>query len=349
VAGEHADGWAIEARGLVRRYRGSRGQPDIEAVRGVDLQVHRGEIFGFLGPNGAGKTTTVRMLCTLLPITAGDAHVAGVDVRRDPAGVRRRIGVALQEAGLDPNQTGRELLELQCGLHRLPEPKARSAELLKLVGIADAADRTVRTYSGGMKRRLDLASALVHEPAVLFLDEPTTGLDPVSRVTVWDEVRRINASGTTVFLTTQYLEEADQLCERVAIIDDGTIVAQGTPEELKSELGSDVITVGLDAAQHVPARAALSPLAGLSHVTDAAEGLAVYVEDGATAVAEVVHLLADVDIRPGTIALSRPSLDDVFLAATGRRIEGAAQGANPANPAGPANPTQAASTSTEAS
>jgi ABC-2 type transport system ATP-binding protein len=236
--------------------------------------------------------------------------------------VRRKIGVALQEVGLDPTQTGRELLELQCGLYKIPDPAARASELLELVGLADAADRLVRAYSGGMKRRLDLATALVHEPEVLFLDEPTTGLDPASRVTVWDEVRRINTTGTTVFLTTQYLEEADQLCERVAIIDDGKIVAEGTPNMLKSELGSDVVTVGLDTDHHERARTALHALPGLGRVTDATEGLALYVDDGAAAMPDIVHLLADAGIRPGTITLSRPSLDDVFLAATGRRIEG---------------------------
>ncbi len=321
---ESSNGYAVEARGLVKRYRGSRGQTDVEAVRGVDLHVRRGEVFGFLGPNGAGKTTTVRMLCTLLPISAGEAVVAGVDVRHDPAEVRRRIGVALQEVGLDSTQTGRELLELQCGLYRIPDPAARSVELMELVGLSEAADRLVKAYSGGMKRRLDLATALVHEPEVLFLDEPTTGLDPASRVTVWDEVRRINEAGTTVFLTTQYLEEADQLCERIAIIDEGTIVAQGTPDELKSQLGSDVVTVGLKAGQHDDARSALSALPGLDHITDAAEGLALYVDDGATAVPDAVHLLDGAGIRPGAITLSRPSLDDVFLASTGRRIEGGA-------------------------
>jgi ABC-2 type transport system ATP-binding protein len=318
----HSEELAIEVRGLVKRYRGGRGQDDIRAVRGIDLAVRRGEVFGFLGPNGAGKTTTVRMLCTLLPISDGQATVAGVDVRRDPARVRRRIGVALQEAGLDERQSGRELLELQCGLYRVADPAARSNELLSLVGLTDAADRLIGTYSGGMKRRLDLATALVHEPRVLFLDEPTTGLDPTSRVTVWDEVRRINDLGTTVFLTTQYLEEADQLCDRLAIIDDGIIVAEGTPDTLKSELGSDVCTISLDPAEHERARAALEPLSGLDHVTDAAEGLAVYVDDAAASVADVVALLSAVDIKPRAISLSRPSLDDVFLAATGRRIEG---------------------------
>ncbi|PZS34506.1 MAG: hypothetical protein DLM58_05625 [Pseudonocardiales bacterium] len=312
----------MEVRGLVKRYRGGRGHDDIEAVRGIDLEVRRGEVFGFLGPNGAGKTTTVRMLCTLLPVSDGQATVAGVDVRRDPAEVRRRIGVALQEAGLDGRQSGRELLELQCGLYRIVSPGARATELLNLVGLAEAADRLIDTYSGGMKRRLDLATALVHEPQVLFLDEPTTGLDPASRVTIWQEVRRINDLGTTVFLTTQYLEEADQLCDRVAIIDDGTIVAEGTPSALKSELGHDVCTISLDPLEHDQARAALQSLAGVDHVTDATEGLAVYVEDGAAAVADMVRLLSEVDIRPKAISLSRPTLDDVFLASTGRRIEG---------------------------
>jgi ABC-2 type transport system ATP-binding protein len=227
---------AVEAQGLVKTYRGRSGT--VEAVRGVDLRVDTGEIFGFLGPNGAGKSTTVKMLTTLLSITGGSARVADLDVARRPDDVRRRIGVALQEAGLDPRQTGRELLVLQGRLFDLSEREAtaRAEELLELVELTDAADRRIKTYSGGMKRRLDLASALVHEPDVLFLDEPTTGLDPASRVTVWDEVRRINERGTTVFLTTQYLEEADQLCDRLAIIDDGLIVREGTPTELKAEL-----------------------------------------------------------------------------------------------------------------
>src|SRR5579862_467150 len=230
------NGAAVEAEGLVKTYRGRAGT--VEAVRGVDLRVASGEVFGFLGPNGAGKSTTMRMLTTLLSITAGTAHVAGLDVAREPDAVRRRIGVALQEAGLDPRQTGRELLVLQGRLFELSarDASARAAELLELVELTDAADRIIKSYSGGMKRRLDLASALVHRPEVLFLDEPTTGLDPASRVTVWDEVRRINERGTTVFLTTQYLEEADQLCDRLAIIDAGLIVREGTPARLKNDL-----------------------------------------------------------------------------------------------------------------
>jgi ABC-2 type transport system ATP-binding protein len=227
---------AIEAVALVKQYGGRSGV--IDAVRGVDLSVRTGEVFGFLGPNGAGKSTTVKMLTTLLSITSGTARVAGIDVAAKPDEARRRMGVALQEAGLDVRQTGRELLVLQGRLFDFSRGRAeeRAEELLTLVELTDAADRRIKGYSGGMKRRLDLASALMHEPEVLFLDEPTTGLDPASRLTVWDEVRRINQRGTTVFLTTQYLEEADQLCDRLAIIDGGLIVREGTPESLKTEL-----------------------------------------------------------------------------------------------------------------
>ncbi len=229
---------AVRAEGLVKTF--DSGDDAVEAVRGVDLEIQTGEIFGFLGPNGAGKSTTVRMLTTLLTITAGKAEVAGIDLIEDPDGVRRKIGVALQEAGLDPRQTGREMLTLHGRLFGLDQQAAaaRAKELLDLVELEDAADRVTKGYSGGMQRRLDLAAALVHEPEVLFLDEPTTGLDPASRLTVWDEVRRINGHGTTVFLTTQYLEEADALCDRLAIIDDGVIVREGTPVELKAELSA---------------------------------------------------------------------------------------------------------------
>jgi ABC-2 type transport system ATP-binding protein len=227
---------AVEAESLVKQYRGRAGT--VDAVRGVNLKVVAGEVFGFLGPNGAGKSTTIRMLTTLMSITSGTARVSGIDVMADPEAVRRRIGVALQEAGLDPRQTGRELLVLHARLFGGSKAQAagRAEELLDLVGLVEAGDRRIKGYSGGMKRRLDLASALVHQPDVLFLDEPTTGLDPASRLTVWEEMRRINARGTTVFLTTQYLEEADQLCDRLAIIDEGLIVREGTPEQLKAEL-----------------------------------------------------------------------------------------------------------------
>ena len=228
---------AVLAEGLVKHYNGGKGET-VEAVRGVDLAVETGEVFGFLGPNGAGKSTTVRMLTTLLTITSGRAAVAGIDVTTHADEARKRIGVALQEAGLDPRQTGRELLTLHGRLFGFTPARAkeRAEELLELVELEDAADRVIKGYSGGMNRRLDLAAALVHEPEVLFLDEPTTGLDPASRLTIWEELRRINGQGTTIFLTTQYLEEADQLCDRLAIIDDGLIVREGTPAALKADL-----------------------------------------------------------------------------------------------------------------
>jgi ABC-2 type transport system ATP-binding protein len=314
----------IAARGLTRSFKGG-----VEAVQGIDLTVGAGEVFGFLGPNGAGKTTTVRMLCTLLPPTAGSASVAGLDVVREAAGVRRRIGVALQEIGLDPAQSGRELLELQCGLYGITGKRGRdrAQELLELVGLTDAAERRTKTYSGGMKRRLDLASALVHSPEVLFLDEPTTGLDPASRLTVWDEVRRINKAGTTVFLTTQYLEEADQLCDRLAIIDGGEIVAEGTPAQLKAELGHDVVSITLNGAGAVDTEQALSGLPGLERVVHEPTALALYVEDGAGSIVEIVRRLERAEITVGAISVARPTLDDVFLKATGRRLEGAAESA----------------------
>ena len=318
------DDAVIEARALTRTFKGG-----IEAVRGIDLEVSPDEVFGFLGPNGAGKTTTVRMLCTLLPPTSGTAKVAGFDVAQSPDAVRHRIGVALQEIGLDPAQTGRELLELQCGLYGITGRRARTRaeELLELVGLTEAADRRTKTYSGGMKRRLDLASALVHSPTVLFLDEPTTGLDPASRLTIWNEVRRINSGGATVFLTTQYLEEADKLCDRLAIIDDGQIVTQGTPQELKATMGHDVVSVSLDGADPTSAEAAMQGLPGLERIVAEPDALAVYVENGAGSIAEIVRRLERDQIPIGAISVSRPSLDDVFLQATGRRLEGQEQGA----------------------
>src|ERR1700733_14087815 len=279
---------AISARALRRTFKGG-----IEAVQGIDLTVSRGEVFGFLGPNGAGKTTTVRMLCTLLPPTAGTATVAGLDVVRDAAEVGRRIGVALQGIGLDPVQTGRELPELQCGLYGISGQRARdrASELLELVGLTEAAARRTKTYSGGMKRRLDLASALVHSPEVLFLDEPTTGLDPASRLTIWNEVRRIKAGGATVFLTTQSPEEADQLCDRLAIIDNGRIVAEGTPGQLKAEMGHDVVSVSVDAAEVSATELALAGLPGLERVVAEPAGFALYVEDGASSIPAIVRRL----------------------------------------------------------
>jgi len=313
---------AIEVRGLERTFSG-----DVHAVAGVDLEVAGGEIYAFLGPNGAGKTTTVRMLVTLLRPTGGSARVAGHDVVDEAAEVRRSIGVALQEAALDPLMTGRELIRLQATLHGLAreEGNRRAEALLDRVGLERAADRRVGTYSGGMRRRLDLASALVHEPEVLFLDEPTTGLDPVSRKAIWEEVSKLNAEGTTVFLTTQYLEEADQLANRVGIIDSGRIVAEGTPASLKAEVGRPHIELGLADDGHERAESVLSPLGRLLPGKDGK--VLVEVRAGAADVPKVVRALDDADILVESLDLVEPSLDDVFVAKTGYHLEGDEQAA----------------------
>ena len=311
----------IEAEGLVRTYG------DIRAVDGVDLVVEPGEVFGFLGPNGAGKSTLVRMLVTLLRPTAGHARVAGFDVVREARKVRRAIGVALQDAAIDPLMTGRELLKLQATLHGLPKAIAerRDDELLERVGLTAAADRRVGTYSGGMRRRLDLALALVHEPAVLFLDEPTTGLDPMSRVSLWEEVRRLNADmGTTVFLTTQYLEEADQLARRVAIIDHGRIVREGAPEALKAQVGAPTLTVTVDGTAEAAAADVLSRFG--ERAPAPAGRAAVRLPGGAADLPKVVRALDEAGVVAEAMEITAPSLDDVFADATGRRLEGAGAG-----------------------
>jgi ABC-2 type transport system ATP-binding protein len=313
---------AIEARGLVQKYKkGPR------AVDGVDLTVAPGEIFGFLGPNGAGKSTTVHMLTTLLPPTAGAARVAGYDVVKEGPSVRSVIGAALQEAALDPLLTGREHLRLQAALQALPrgERKPRANELLTRVGLAEAADRKVRAYSGGMKRRLDLALALVHRPRVLFLDEPTTGLDVQSRTALWEEVERLaKDDGVTVFLTTQYLEEADALSDRIAIIDRGRIVAEGTPRALKSEIGRPTI----EALPTDPAERdrVASVLARFGEPVACADGaVAIRLHSDETGLADLVRALDGERLRVENLQLHQPSLDDVFLAKTGRSLEGAGQ------------------------
>ena len=305
---------AIVVEALVRTYPGG-----LRAVDGVDLQVATGEIYGFLGPNGAGKTTTVRILTTLLRPTSGRALVAGHDVVTDAAGVRRSIGVALQEAALDPLMTGRELLALQGALHglRRGEAQARGSELLGRVDLEEAADRRLGTYSGGMRRRLDLALALVPRPRVLFLDEPTTGLDPASRAALWREVRRLNDDGTTVFLTTQYLEEAEMLADRVGIIARGKIVAEGTPTDLKERLGEPTIHVDLlDDSRLDEARELLRAIGEVG--PGRSGGLAVRTSAGARAIAPVVRALDDAGIEVDTVEIEEPTLDDVFLAVTGQ-------------------------------
>jgi len=308
---------AVEARALVRRFG------DTEAVSGVDLSIATGEIYGFLGPNGAGKSTTVRMLCTLLAPTAGTARVAGFDVATEAEKVRLRIGVALQEAALDPKQTGRELLDLQGRLYGLTktERSRRLEELLDLVAIGDAIDRRIGTYSGGMKRRLDLAAALVHQPDVLFLDEPTTGLDPTSRAAVWDEVRHLNRDlGMTIFLTTQYLEEADALADRVGIIAHGKLVAEGTPEELKRSVGSDVVIARVSADRGPAVAAAVGSLPQVQTVEVSGDEVVMSVQHGPTAISPVALAIAEAGVAVEGLTLRTPTLDDVFLHITGGRL-----------------------------
>jgi ABC-2 type transport system ATP-binding protein len=308
---------AIVAEALSRRF------DDSTAVDRLDLQIRTGEIYGFLGPNGAGKSTTVRMLCTLLGPSSGRATVAGFDVADEPDRVRTRIGVALQEVALDPKQTGTELLRLQARLYGLTrsETVRRIDDLTKLVDIGDALDRRIATYSGGMKRRLDLAAALVHNPDVLFLDEPTTGLDPVSRARVWDEVRRLNTQlGMTIFLTTQYLEEADELADRVGIIDGGRLVAEGTPTDLKRKVGQDVIVARVDSDAEAAAHA-VRALPEVQGVEVRRDEVVVVVADGNAAIGPVAIALGNAAVTIRDLTLRTPTLDDVFLDLTGARIE----------------------------
>ncbi|CAA9576492.1 MAG: Efflux ABC transporter, ATP-binding protein [uncultured Thermomicrobiales bacterium] len=307
---------AIEAVQLERRFG------DFVAVDKVDLAVRRGEIYGFLGPNGAGKSTTTRMLCTLTAPTGGRAIVAGHDVASDPDAVRLRIGVALQSAALDDKQTGAELLRQQgryYGLTRA-EIDRRLEDMRTLVDLGDALDQRIKSYSGGMKRRIDLAAALIHNPEVLFLDEPTTGLDPVSRAKVWEEVRRLNTDlGMTIFLTTQYLEEADSLADRVGVIDHGRIVAEGTPEALKRSIGSDVVIVRVDDVE--AARRAVAALPGVDAVEVHGDELTASTSDGPGTVSPVAVALAEADVRVHALTLREPTLDDVFLTLTGNRLQ----------------------------
>ena len=312
---------AIEVSNLQRAF-----SDQVLAVAGIDLYVDEGEIYAFLGPNGAGKTTTVRMLTTLLRPTGGSASVAGHDVVADPAAVRSAIGVALQEAALDPLMTGRELIRMQATLHGIgrDEGRRRADDLLRRVGLTEARNRRIGTYSGGMKRRLDLASSLVHEPRVLFLDEPTTGLDPVSRKSIWEEVEALNREGTTVFLTTQYLEEADLLANRVGIIASGRIVAEGTPDELKNEVGKPRMELVLaDGAQG----ACMDVLSRFGAPLPPKDGkLMIEVAEGVAAIAPVVRALDEAGILVESLDVVEPTLDDVFVEKTGQHLEGAETG-----------------------
>jgi len=313
----------IETHNLRRTFRARKGT--VEAVAGVDLDVKRGEIFGFLGPNGAGKTTTLRMLSTLLPPTSGEATVAGFNLRHEPAKVRYQIGYVSQEGSSAPEVPGRTELIIQGRLYGMTKQQAaeRSAVLIEALELTDCADRATKSYSGGQRRRLDVGVGLMHLPQLLFLDEPTTGLDPQSRARMWDEVRKLRDGGTTVFLTTHYLEEADALCDRIAIIDHGRIVANGTPDQLKRQVAGDVIVVGTDGAGDQ----ALALLRGEAFVREAstADGtVRLYVDRGETAMPQVLRVLDSAGIALASLSLHRPSLDDVFLRQTGRSLRDAA-------------------------
>jgi ABC-2 type transport system ATP-binding protein len=309
----------IETHGLRKSFRTRKGT--VEAVQGVDLTVRPGEIFGFLGPNGAGKTTTLRMLATLIVPDGGEATIAGADLRRSPGEVRRRIGYVAQGGSTWDTVTAREELVLQARMYGIGKAQARelAARAVESFQLSEFADRKCQTYSGGQRRRVDVALGIIHQPQVVFLDEPTTGLDPQSRAHMWDEVRRLRAEGMTVFLTTHYLEEADALCDRVAIIDHGRIVAEGTPDELKREVAGDVVTVGLNGAS--PRAAQL--LDGQPYVRQLEpvdDGLRLYVDAGATAIPQILRTLDGAGLSLGSIELHRPSLDDVFLTKTGRSL-----------------------------
>jgi ABC-2 type transport system ATP-binding protein len=308
---------AVQAEGLRRQFNGTT------AVESLDLEITQGEIYGFLGPNGAGKSTTVRMLCTLLAPTGGRATVAGHDVATDPGAVRLRIGAALQDVALDPKQTGTELLRLQGRLYGLSTSSIdrRVQQLGELIDLGDALGQRIATYSGGMRRRLDLAAALVHNPEILFLDEPTTGLDPISRARVWAEVRRLNAElGMTIFLTTQYLEEADELADRVGIIDHGRMVAEGTPGDLKRSVGSDLIIARVEGeAERVVS--AIDAIPGVQSAEAHGNELVIATDNGSAAISPVAVALAACEVRVRDLTLRTPTLDDVFLDLTGTRID----------------------------
>ncbi len=313
----------IETHNLRRVFKSRKGA--VEAVAGVDLDVKKGEIFGFLGPNGAGKTTTLRMLSTLLPITSGEATVAGYDLAHNAAKVRYEIGYVSQEGSSAPEIPGRTELVMQGRLYGMTKTRAmqRAAELIAALELADCADRATKTYSGGQKRRLDIGIGLMHLPQLLFLDEPTTGLDPQSRARMWDEVRKLRDTGTTVFLTTHYLEEADALCDRIAIIDHGKIVALGTPDELKRQVAGDVVVVGTDNSSD----RVLELLKGQAYVREATSAdniVRLYVDRGETAMPQIIRVLDSAGIPLASLSLSRPSLDDVFLHQTGRSLRDAA-------------------------
>ncbi|MGH2506504.1 MAG: ATP-binding cassette domain-containing protein [Ktedonobacteraceae bacterium] len=327
------DNAIIETQGLRKTFRSRAAKGGktqlVEAVQGIDLRVRTGEIFGFLGPNGAGKSTTLRMLTTLIPPTSGQARVAGHDLLSASSQVRKCIGYVSQAGGTDLSATGRENLLLQARLYRMSHHEAvqRTNELLVTLELESFADRLAKTYSGGQRRRLDLALGMVHKPGLLFLDEPTTGLDPQSRARLWDEMRKLRENGTTVFLTTHYLEEADVLADRLAIMDNGSIVAEGTPDELKRLIAGDVVTLGLE-TQHAELQQAQDILQQQTFVREIhpSDGeVQIYVEQGEENLPSIMRLLDSAGLHIRKVALTRPSLDDVFLRKTGRSLRDAEQ------------------------
>ncbi len=311
--------FAVEAKNLKKTFKTKQG--DVEAVKDVSFQVNNGEIFGILGPNGAGKSTTILMLTTLLRVTSGNGKIQGLDVAQNDSEVRKKIGIALQDTGIDNLLTGRELFYTTGRLWGFSksDAKKRTSEMLDLVGLTAAADRRVKTYSGGMKRRLDLGLSLVHKPEVLFLDEPTTGLDPGSRRVLWDEIKRLREDGVTIILTTQYLEEADELADRISIIDNGLVVAEGTPDELKTSIGGDVITFIFHS--HEDAKKAKDFIDN-SEIEN--NELRTTVENGAERIPDLLNKLSENELEVVSVSANKPSLDDVFLKVTGYRLEGAA-------------------------
>jgi ABC-2 type transport system ATP-binding protein len=317
----------IRVNNLVKAYENN----SVPAVRGISFEVKEGEFFGFLGPNGAGKSTTIKILTTLMPKSSGSVSIAGLDLDNEPQKIRRVIGVQSQETALDLDLTGHENLMLQGHLQHMSDQtlEKRVNELLSLVALEDVAYRRVAFYSGGMKKRLDLATSLIHNPKILFLDEPTTGLDPQSRAAIWSYLKRLNKEdGITIFLTTQYMEEADRLCDRLSIIDHGQIVAQGTPEEMKREISADAVSLtivnGEDVADSghaiATAKQVLSRIGGVTEIIDSDNGLTVYGKNGAFMVPEIIRALDNAEVRISSINISSPTLDDVFLKHTGRRI-----------------------------
>ena len=309
---------AVEVKNIKKTFQSK--QATLEAVKDVSFEVKKGEIFGLLGPNGAGKSTTILMLTTLLQVTGGSAKILGCDVSSQDKLVREKIGVALQDTGIDNLLTARELFFTTARLwgYSKEDSNKRTEQLLELVGLTEAADRRVKTYSGGMKRRLDLGLSLVHSPEVLFLDEPTTGLDPGSRRVLWDEIKRLREGGVTVILTTQYLEEADELADRIAIIDEGLVVAEGTSDELKASIGGDVITFAFDTES--------DQKLALKVLTEGVQEnnlIRITVEDGARKIPQYINLLTENNIEVSSVSASKPTLDDVFLKVTGYRLEGA--------------------------